>query len=78
VIITDAAPFADIPNSGSNNVSSLNKPDEVIKIYEKAINSVSKILYNIIGFRGNGYTAKASIFIVFTYTEFLYQKLLVS
>jgi hypothetical protein len=44
VIITDAVPFADIPNSGSNNVSSLNKPDEVIKIYEKAINSVSKIL----------------------------------
>jgi hypothetical protein len=38
------APFADIPNCGSNNVSSLNKSDEAIKLYEKSIGSVSKIL----------------------------------
>jgi tetratricopeptide (TPR) repeat protein len=30
-------PFAYIPNSGSNNVSNLNKSDEAIKAFDKAL-----------------------------------------
>ena len=39
VSITGAIPLADILNSGSNNVSNLNKSNETIKAYDKANNS---------------------------------------
>lgn len=37
VSIAGSVPFADIQNSGSNNVSNLNKSDEAIKPFDKAI-----------------------------------------
>lgn len=37
VSLTVAVPFAYIPNSGSNNVSNLNKSDEAIKAFDKAL-----------------------------------------
>jgi len=37
VSIAGAIPLADILNSGSNNVSNLNKSNEAIKAYDKAI-----------------------------------------
>jgi tetratricopeptide (TPR) repeat protein len=37
VSIARAIPLADILNSGSNNVSNLNKSNEAIKAYDKAI-----------------------------------------
>jgi tetratricopeptide (TPR) repeat protein len=37
VSIAGSVPFADIQNPGSNNVSNLNKSDEAIKAYDKAI-----------------------------------------
>ena len=37
VSIAGSVPFADIQNSGSNNVSNLNKSDEAIKAFDKAI-----------------------------------------
>ena len=37
VSIAEAIPLADILNSGSNNVSNLNKSNEAIKAYDKAI-----------------------------------------
>ena len=37
VSIAGAVPFADIQNSGSNNVSNFNKFDEAINAYEKAM-----------------------------------------
>jgi tetratricopeptide (TPR) repeat protein len=37
VNITGVVPFAYIPNSGNNNVSNLNKSDEAIKAFDKAI-----------------------------------------
>jgi tetratricopeptide (TPR) repeat protein len=37
VSLTGAGPFADIPNSCSNNTYNLNKSDEAIKSYEKTI-----------------------------------------
>ena len=37
VSLAGAESFAYIPNPGSNNISTLNKSDEAIKAYEKAI-----------------------------------------
>ena len=37
VIIASLAPFTDIQNSGSNNVSNFNKFDKAINAYDKAI-----------------------------------------
>ena len=37
VSLAGAGPFAYIPNSGSNNVSNIFKPDEAITSYDKAI-----------------------------------------
>jgi hypothetical protein len=37
VSISGCVSFSGIPNSGSNNVSSFNKSDEVLKTYDKAI-----------------------------------------
>ncbi len=49
VSVTGCVSFAGIPNLDSNNVSNLNKSDEAIKVYDKAIEinpQDSKAWYN--------------------------------
>jgi hypothetical protein len=43
VSIAGEAPFADIQNSGSNNVSNFNKFDKAINSYEKQLNLIHMI-----------------------------------
>jgi tetratricopeptide (TPR) repeat protein len=48
VSLAGAGSFAYIPNSGSNNISNLNKSDEAITAYDKAIeiNSHDSVAWN--------------------------------